>query len=441
MASLREMLERRATLKTELETLHKATPEGALPEAAQVRWDKATADLNTLEAAITRQSVIDDLDSRASGTPLDGGGGDNQFDALAARVSILDVLRAQTGGRDEAAGRAVEVSQELARRSGRPAAGLYWDAVRSTSVARARMEQRVFGTLLPAGGAGGALIQTDVAPQAIDLLAPKLITARLGATILSGLVGNLAVPRVKQWPTVFWVAENAPLTVTDPGTEQVIFTPHHAGAVVELTRQIMQQAQSPDVIRLTENIVISAVAQSVDQAAIVGGGAGQPNGLLAAGSGIGNVPLAAVGGPPTWNAIVAMIAAVDQSNALDGRLGFAGNAKVTSVLRRTLKSSADTSSNFIMGNDPNSLAGYPYLSSQNVPSNLTKSTGTNLSALIFGDFSALTIGYWSAIDLAINTQGDAVFRKGNAQIRAMVTCDIQLRHPQAFAAITDMVTI
>jgi hypothetical protein len=60
--------------------------------------------------------------------------------------------------------------------------------------------------------------------------------------------------------------------------------------------------------------------------------------------------------------------------------------------------------------------------------------------LIFGNWPALIIGYWSALDIAINTQGDSVFLKGNAQIRAMATCDVALMHALAFAAITDMVT-
>jgi HK97 family phage major capsid protein len=134
-----------------------------------------------------------------------------------------------------------------------------------------------------------------------------------------------------------------------------------------------------------------------------------------------------------------MVANVDQSNALENRLGWAGNAKVTSVLRRTLRTTADTASSFIQ-DDPNTLLGYPYQSSQNIPSNGAKGTGTNLSSLIFGDWSSLTIGYWSALDIAINLQGDSVFLKGGMQVRAMASLDVQLRHPLALVAVTDMVT-
>src|SRR3977135_3355271 len=110
-------------------------------------------------------------------------------------------------------------------------------------------------------------------------------------------------------------------------------TPAEGGSVVECTRQLMQQS-SPDAVRLVENILAGAVAQAIDQVALVGGGAGQPNGILAPGSGVPVVAMGANGAAPTWNSLVSAVASVDQSNALQGRLGWAGNAKTTSVLSR-----------------------------------------------------------------------------------------------------------
>jgi HK97 family phage major capsid protein len=128
---------------------------------------------------------------------------------------------------------------------------------------------------------------------------------------------------------------------------------------------------SPDAVRPVENILSGAVAQAIGQAALVGGGAGQPNGILSVSAGVPIISGGTNGAAPTWNNLVGVVASVDVSNALQGRLGWAGNAKVTSVLRRTLKSVGDTSSNFIMGTD-GTLIGYPYASTQNIPSNGTK---------------------------------------------------------------------
>jgi hypothetical protein len=91
-------------------------------------------------------------------------------------------------------------------------------------------------------------------------------------------------------------------------------------------------------------------------------------------------------------------------------------------------------------NDAATLAGYSLASTQNVPSNLTKGGGTALSALIFGDWSQLLIGFWSELDILVNPYESTAYSKGNVQVRAMATADVAIRHALAFAAINDMIT-
>jgi HK97 family phage major capsid protein len=157
---------------------------------------------------------------------------------------------------------------------------------------------------------------------------------------------------------------------------------------------------------------------------------------------VGNVAGAGGNGlAPTWANIVALIGTVGAANGLQGSLAFLTNSKVLAKLANTLKSTTDTSSNFIVG-DPGAttLAGYPLAISNDVPSNLTIGTGTNLSALIFGDFSQLLIGYWSAFDLLVNPYEGTAYSKGNVLIRGMLTADIKLRHPESFAKTSDIIT-
>jgi hypothetical protein len=136
--------------------------------------------------------------------------------------------------------------------------------------------------------------------------------------------------------------------------------------------------------------------------------------------------------------IQALVGTVDTANALAGRLGFASNSKVAKTMRTTLKTTADTSSNFILGDAIAQLAGYPLAISQNVPSTLTKGTGTGLSALVFGDWSALVVAEWSALDILVNPYGTS-YSAGGVDVRAMASVDIGLRHAPAFAAITDLI--
>jgi hypothetical protein len=125
--ALRELLEHRAALKTELEGIHHQHPDGALPGEAQSRWDRLAGEMDGLEQRISRQSLLDDAERRIAGQPIGGGTGDRHLEQQFAGIGLLDTMRAQIGATDERAGRARELSRKLERRSGRKAEGLLWD--------------------------------------------------------------------------------------------------------------------------------------------------------------------------------------------------------------------------------------------------------------------------------------------------------------------------
>jgi hypothetical protein len=46
---------------------------------------------------------------------------------------------------------------------------------------------------------------------------------------------------------------------------------------------------------------------------------------------------------------------------------------------------------------------------------------------------------WSEIDILVNPYAEVAYSKGNVQVRAMMMVDVEVRHPQSFAVITDLV--
>jgi HK97 family phage major capsid protein len=123
---------------------------------------------------------------------------------------------------------------------------------------------------------------------------------------------------------------------------------------------------------------------------------------------------------------------VDDANAF-GAIGFLTNSKVKKAAAK-LKDSQ---------NRPYGIAEVfkqsPVVFSNQVPNNLTKGTGTNLSAILYGVWSDLVIAYWSAVDIVINPYADSVAAKGGALIHAFLDADVALRHPESFAAVKDAV--
>ena len=83
------------------------------------------------------------------------------------------------------------------------------------------------------------------------------------------------------------------------------------------------------------------------------------------------------------------------------------------------------------------IAGWRFEVSNNVPSNLTKGSGTNLSAVIYGNFADLLIGLYGTLEILVDPYTD--FAKGTTGVRALQTIDIAVRHAESFAAMQDAI--
>ena len=74
-----------------------------------------------------------------------------------------------------------------------------------------------------------------------------------------------------------------------------------------------------------------------------------------------------------------------------------------------------------------------------MPSNLSKGTATSiLSSMIFGNFSDLIIGYWGQLDILVDPYTGS--NTGTVRIVALQDADIQVRHPESFRIMTDILT-
>jgi len=431
---LHELLEKRAHAISEMQGLaDKCEVETRdYSEVEDRRHKELKTEIAGFDRQIERAKDVQEATRAAPAILVHGNGRDGNFEDRARGYSIIRAIAHQSGMAVDA-GKEIEISQELSRRNGMTPEGM----LAPTQI----FEKRVITTGLPAPGPGSNLIQTDLlGNQFIDILRDALATARLGATTLSNLVGNVAIPRLKQSATGTWVAENSGLTASDAQYDQVALSPKHVGALVEVSRNMLQQS-SPDIETLLRSDFAQLLARAIDKGAIIGGGSNEPVGVLAT-TGIGDVAGGAAGLAPTWANVIALVSAVAGANALRGSLGFVSNAKFAGKASSVLKSTADTSSNFIMESPGDTeLAGYPFAMSNLIPSNLVKgASGTVCSALIFGNWVDLIIGYWSAFDLLVNPYESTAYTKGNVQVRAMATCDVGVRQVKSFAAIKDLLT-
>jgi len=282
--------------------------------------------------------------------------------------------------------------------------------------------------------AGGNLVQTDVAGAAfIDLLRNSLAIEQMGATMLTDLNGNLAIPRMTGGATAYWVAENAAPTESQQAFDQVALTPKTVGAFTDIGRRLMLQS-SIDVEALVRRDLALVLALAIDLAAVNGSGSSnQPRGILNT-SGIGSVAGGTNGLAPAYTHIVDLESAVANVNAAVGSLGYLTNTKVRGALKKTQKfASTNGDPVWEKGNEMN---GYKCGVSNQVPSNLTKGSSSGIcSAIIYGNWLDLLIGMWGGLDLLVDpyTGGTA----GTVRVSVLQDVDTAVRHPESFAAMLD----
>jgi HK97 family phage major capsid protein len=141
---------------------------------------------------------------------------------------------------------------------------------------------------------------------------------------------------------------------------------------------------------------------------------------------------------PTLDNLLDLKKEVAVDNADIGAAAFLTNAKVEAVLAK-LK---DSQNQYLLnpyGTElgRSQIAGRRFEVSNNVPSNLTKGSGSNLSAVIYGNFADLLVGLFGTLEILVDPYTD--FAKGTTGIRALQSIDLAVRHPESFAAMQDAI--
>jgi HK97 family phage major capsid protein/HK97 family phage prohead protease len=374
-----------------------------------------------------RTAALDKIDER-SGAPLDNGTpvNDAHLQRSMANYSIGRVVSALIEGDWSQAGLEREISQELKRNQTRAPQGIY--------VPTAALATRA---TLTSSNAGSLIGTEHLSGQFIETLKNQAAVLDLGATVLSGLSMDVSIPRMTAGTAAEWVAEDAAASESTPTFDSVSLAPKGLSALISYSRKMLVQSH-PGIEELMRTDLRREIAIALDAAAINGSGAGNvPEGILNT-TGVGAVAIGTNGGAPTWDAVVDLAKEVDVDNALSGNLAYLTNAATVAKLRKTARQISGVEGNFILGDDVERLAGYRLGVSNNVPSNLTKGTGSNLSAMIFGNWRDLLIGEFGILDLIVDPYTNA--DKGRVRIAAHAFFDISVRHPQSFAAVTDIDT-
>ena len=248
----------------------------------------------------------------------------------------------------------------------------------------------------------------------IDRLRPTMAVQGLGATIISGLTGNLDLPKLTGGPTAFWVAEDGSTTASDATFDKVSLTPKTVSGEMYLSRRLMLQ-NGVALENVLRNDLAFVLAQALDKAAIQGGGSNEPDGIL-------SVITENATTETDLSDIAADLIAALEIDDVTGTTGFL----TSPTLMATVRKIKDTTGRVIPASEV--FHGERVVSSNNVPNDGGSPVAEHL---IFGAWSNLMVGYWSGIDILMNPYADA--SKGGMRMHAFLDADIAVRHEEAFS--------
>lgn len=345
------------------------------------------------------------------------------------RYSLMKALRAATNNDWRDAQFELEVSDEIGRMQGRTAKGFF---VHGSAWGQRNI---IAGT----DADGGHLKAVDhYGNEFISALQKKLVVAGLGTRILTGLQGDVSIPKLSAGVGAAFVGEGSAVAEGNQTFAELALAPKTLGVFTDISRKLMMQSD-PSAEQIVRDDILNAVAAKIEDVAIEGDASNEPTGITKT-SGIGSVAIGTNGGAPTWASVVNLVkeVEVDDARINDGACAFLTNSKVKAKLAQTAKVSSSDSV-MVLDAPWDALYGYPLAVTNHVPSDLTKgSTSGTCSAMVFGDFSQLIMAFWSAPDVLVDpyTGGSA----GNTRIIVHQDLDVGVRHAQSFAACLDYTT-
>jgi len=267
---------------------------------------------------------------------------------------------------------------------------------------------------------GGYTVATSLVGF-IEMLRKKSVLQRAGATVLNGLVGDIAIPKQTGGATAYWVAESGAPTETKQAFAQVTMTPKTLGAFTDISRKLLIQS-SLDVENLVRNDLATVVALAIDLAGLYGSGAAnQPLGLKDT-TDLNTTDFAAA--TPTFAEIITMETEVATDNADIGSMKYLVTAAGRGDLKSAEKFSSTGQTIWEAGGTVN---GYQTEVSNQI------TTGDYW----FGVWSQLMIGMWSGLDLMVDPYAGAT--AGTVRVIALQDVDVAVRHAKAFTRGADTI--
>lgn len=277
--------------------------------------------------------------------------------------------------------------------------------------------------------AGGFTVPSVVMPQILDALVPASSLLQAGMPIVPLDTGakSYTTAILSGVPTAAWRAESGAVAESDPVFSGVVAAAQSLSFYFKISRELL--SDSPNIEAALLTAIGQAMAKALDAAGLRGTGTPPtPRGILNT-SGIQAVTNGANGASLATTAYTNFISAVQALLAADAPMPTAAIMSPRSLT--TLAGLLDTT------NQPRrrpEMLNMPFLSTSQIPINLTVGTSTDCSEIYLGDFSRMAMILREGLSVQLLSELYA----GTGQLAFMChsRADFAVMYPSAFAVVT-----
>ncbi len=264
-----------------------------------------------------------------------------------------------------------------------------------------------------APGKGGELVTTELLlEQFADVLRNKTVMAQLGMKLLTGLEGDIDLPKKTSGSAFQWLAEGGDAVDSDFDFTTLPLTPKTIAGAIPLTRKLRKQA-SRSIESLIITDLVDGMGVAIDYAMLAGPGGNAPLGLLND-VGVPGLEYASTG--ITFGKLVDMLTKIGTYNADRGALAYLTGIIERGAAMQTLKFAGVGGT--IWENDR--VNGHRAEATNQVP----------VDTWIFGDWSQVICGMWGVLDLKPDTAKLAA--SDGLVLRAFQDVDVVNRRKESF---------
>jgi HK97 family phage major capsid protein/HK97 family phage prohead protease len=354
------------------------------------------------------QKVLDVIAARGTSNPSNSAGSVGLNPAEVKNYSLFRAMSAALNKNWSKAGLEYEAHKAVAARTG---------MVSNENTFFVPLEVQKRDLTVGTSAAGGYLVETQN-QGFIELLRNRSVVMGAGARRLTGLQGNVAVPKQSASGTAYWLTDEAGTGLSESNQTfgQMILTPKTVASYTEISRQLLLQS-SPDAEGLVMADLAAITALAVDKAALEGtGGSGQPTGLAST-AGLGSVTGTSLG----IAGIVEFQTDVAGANALGGAFAYVTTPAVAGLLMQRQRFTSTDTPLWQGGLLDGMVMGFKGMASNQLAA----------ATMIAGDWSQLIVAEWGVLQVEVNPYAN--FQAGIVGVRAMYSVDIGVRYPGAFS--------